>query len=39
MIEYQCHACDSIYAIDTLRYNCDCGGALNLEKTENSLPA
>ena len=38
MTEYHCHACDSIYAIDTLRYNCDCGGALNLEKTENLFP-
>lgn len=38
MTEYRCNACKSTYAINTLRYNCDCGGVLNLRKSENLLP-
>ncbi len=38
MTEYRCNACQSTYAIDTIRYKCDCGGALNLRTSENLLP-
>ena len=38
MTEYRCHACKRTYPIDTLRYKCDCGGALNLKKEENPFP-
>ena len=38
MTEYSCHACKRTYPVDTLRYKCDCGGALNLKKAENPFP-
>lgn len=38
MTEYCCHACSRTYPIDTLRYNCDCGGVLNLKKEKTTFP-
>ena len=38
MTEYCCHSCNRTYPIDTLRYNCDCGGVLNLKKEESRFP-
>ncbi len=31
-MQYQCNECNSIYAISELRYRCDCGSPLTLEK-------
>ena len=38
MTEYSCHACNRTYPIDTLRYQCDCGGVLNLKREKKPFP-
>lgn len=38
MTEYCCHACNRTYPVDTLRYQCDCGGVLNLKKEMTIFP-
>lgn len=38
MTEYCCHACSRRYPINTIRYNCDCGGVLNLKKERKPFP-
>ena len=38
MTEYICHACNRTSPIQTIRYKCDCGGALNLKKEGNFFP-
>ncbi len=38
MTEYYCNACKSTHPIDSIRYNCDCGGVLNLKKEAHRFP-
>ena len=38
MTEYYCNACKSTHPIDSIRYKCDCGGALNLKKEAHHFP-
>lgn len=38
MTEYYCNTCKSTHPVDASRYNCDCGGVLNLKKEAHRFP-
>ncbi len=37
-VNYRCSKCHRRFAVDTLAYRCQCGGAFELEKTPTKLP-
>lgn len=37
-VNYICSRCGKRFAVDTLAYRCECGGAFELEKTPTKLP-